>query len=346
MIKKIGFTALIIGFIGVVAIVSFLVIKRPWLPKETVKHPAVRIGLSIDTLSTERWQLDRDLIKARIEELGGSVVSLVAGSDDKVQIEQIENFITQKVDAIIVIPHDSKALSKVIEKARNQGIKVIAYDRLIEDTGLDLYISFDSVKVGYLQAEGVISRMTGKNVVYVGGSPTDHNSILLKEGAMKVLQPKIDSGDINLISDTFSENWNADVAYSTVKKLLVAGKKIDGIIAGNDDLAYGSITALSEFGLAGKIPVSGQDANLTACQRIIKGTQSITVYKPIKDIASKAAELTIDLIRENPFTPTSFTENGSMSVPSVFLDSISVDRSNMDETIIKDGLHSRADVYK
>ncbi len=346
MIKRISITALIITLISIVAIISFIVIRDPLQKKEEPKAPAVRIGISLDTLKEERWKLDKDLIESRIRELGGFPVTFVANGDNQVQSEQIENLITQKVDAIIVVPYNSKGLSQAIDKARNKGIKVIAYDRLIEDTNIDLYISFDSNKVGMLQAEGVISRIKGKNLVYIGGSPTDHNSTLLKEGAMKVIQPKIDSGEIDIIFESFTEKWNPDEAYRMVKELLISGKKIDGLVAANDGTAYGSIRALSEFGLAGKVPVSGQDADLAACQRIVSGTQSVTVYKPIKSLAYKAAELAINLSNNKDTPSNAFTNNGIMSVPSIFIDSILVDKSNINETVIKDGYHSEEDVYK
>lgn len=307
---------------------------------------SIRIGFSMDTLEEERWQTDRNLFVQRAKELNVSVVVMTANSDDKIQALQAENLITQGVDVLVIIPHDAEAMSSAIEKAHKAGIKVISYDRLIKNCDLDLYISFDNEKVGELQAEGVLAKVNKGHFAYIGGAPTDNNAFLLKKGSMKVLETKIAGRDIDLVVDKFTPNWYPEEAYKTMKAYLDGGGPVDGVIAANDGVALGAIQALQEHGLAGKIPVSGQDADLPACKRIVGGTQTVTVYKPIKLLAYKAVELAVALAKGEKIETNSFVPNGKIDVPSYPIQPISVTKDNIDATIIKDGFHSYDEIYK
>jgi len=306
----------------------------------------VLIGFSMGTTREERWFKDRDLFVQKAQELGAVVSVTLSDYDVDKQISQIENLISQGASVIVVLPADSEKIRPAIEKANQAGVKVIAYDRLIKNSDVDLYISFDNVKVGELQATSILTAKSQGNFAYIGGSPTDNNAYLLKEGTMRALGPKIQSGEIKLVVDKFTTDWKPEEAYKTMKDYLASGQPIAAVIAANDGTASGVIQALKEAGLGGKVPVSGQDAELSACQRIIAGTQTVTVYKPIISLAFKAAEIAVAMASGQTPATTDSIDNGKINVPSYFLEPISVDKNNMKETIIKDGFHTYEEVYQ
>ncbi|QYR21081.1 D-xylose ABC transporter substrate-binding protein [Paenibacillus sp. sptzw28] len=307
----------------------------------------IKIGFSMDTLQEERWQKDRDLFKAAAEALGADVDVQSANGDDAKQIAQAESLISQGVDVLVVVPHNAEATAAIVEKAHEAGIKVLAYDRLIKNSDVDLYVSFDNERVGEMQAEAIVKLAPKGKYVYIGGSETDNNAHMFKKGAFNVLQPLIDKGDIKLVYDQFTKDWNPANALSNMENALTANNnQIDAVVAANDGTAGGVIQALNAQGLAGKIPVSGQDAELAAVQRIVEGTQTMTVYKPIKALAEKAAELAVKLAKGEDVGADKTVNNGKIDVPSILLDPISVDKSNVDATVIADGFHSKEEVYK
>jgi len=311
------------------------------------KEGSIKIGFSLDTLQEERWQKDRDLFKAAAEKLGATVEVLAANSDDAKQIAQAESLISQGVDVLVVVPHNAEATAAIVEKAHEAGIKVLAYDRLIKNSDVDLYVSFDNERVGEMQAEAIVAQVPKGKYVYIGGSEADNNAHLFKKGAMNILQPYIDKGDIQIVYDQWSKDWNPAAALSNMENALTANNnQIDAVVAANDGTAGGAIQALTSQGLAGKIPVSGQDAELAAAQRIIEGTQTMTVYKPIKALAETAAELAIKLAKDEDVAADKTVNNGKIDVPSILLDPIAVTKDNIDATIIADGFHSKEDVYK
>jgi len=335
----------VIFFAVVLGIIYFL--NRFLVEKQNslvVKRSAV-IGFSMGTTREERWFKDRDLFIERAQELGAEVIVTLSDYDVQKQILQIENLIGQGVDVIVVIPSDSEKIGEAIEAANKAGVKVIAYDRLIKDGNIDSYISFDNVKVGEMEANSVLSVTPKGKFAYIGGSPTDNNASLLKEGTMNILAPYISSGEIDLVVDKFTPDWKPEEAYKTIKEYLNSGKTIDAVIAANDGTASGVIQALKEKGLDGKVPVSGQDAELSAAQRIVAGTQISTVYKPIKSLAFKAAEIAVTLANGQTPETNSSINNGKIDVPAYLLDPILVDKTNMLETIIKDGFHTYEEVY-
>ena len=316
----------------------------------TPSDKKIKIGLSMDSLRVERWQKDRDIFIAEAEKLGAEVIVQSADGDERKQNEQAENMITQGVDVLVVIPKDSVASSQIVKAAHAEGIKVIAYDRLIRESAPDLYISFDNEQVGYLQAEYLLRQKPKGNYFLLGGAPTDNNAQLLRQGQLRALQPAIDKGDIRLVADGkhWAVNWAPrDALQKTEQVLTRTNNQVDAVVASNDGTAGGVIQALEEQNLAGTVIVSGQDAELAACQRIVKGTQTVTVYKPIRLIATKAAQAAVALAKGEPVEDATQTvNNGKIDVPSVLLTPIQVDKDNLDEVVIKDGFHTREAVYQ
>lgn len=308
----------------------------------------LKIGLLMDTLQTERWQHDRDAFVKRCEELGAKVLVQVANGNDATMNSQAENLLTQGVKVLVVVPHNGTAAATIVDAAHKADVKVIAYDRLIMNSDLDLYVSIDAVGVGARQAEYLVNRMPKGNYVVIEGAPTDHNAVLLRKGQFQVLQPYIDRGDIKIVGDQWAKDWLPVEALKIMENALTrAGNKVDAVLASNDGTAGGAIQALAEQNLAGKVLVTGQDADLAACQRIVEGTQTMTIYKSLTEEAYKAAEMAVAMAKGEPITGVTGTvHNGKKDVPSILLVPKSVDKDNIEATIIADGFQKKEDVYK
>lgn len=310
-----------------------------------VSEDPVVIGFSLGPSRDERWLQDRDLFVARAEELGAKVIVMPADEDPDKQTRQAENLVLQGVDVLVVVAEDGVKASDIVNKAHEAGIAVIAYDRLIQNPELDYYVSFDNIKVGEHQAREVVKVVPEGKFAYVGGSPSDNNAYLVKEGSMTVLQPLIDQGKVELVYEQFHDGWKQEIAYSQFKKFLQEGGMVDAVVAANDGTASGVIQALEEFGLAGKVPVSGQDASLGAMQNIVAGTQTVSIYKPIKDLAFKAAEIAVAFAQDQTVEENFAIENNGAQTPAFLLDVVPVTKDNIEETVIKDGFHQREAIY-
>lgn len=306
----------------------------------------ITIGYLSDNLVIERWQRDQEIFRANATKQGAEVLVYNANENNATQIQQIELMIEKNVDVLVVVPYDRDGLSSVIEKAREAGIKVIAYDRLIRNVEIDAYISFDNVKVGELMATALIEKVGKGNYVIINGSPDDNNSYMFNEGYMNVLRPEIDKGNINIIGEIYAEDWREEPAYDLINRLLDEGQQIDAIIGANDRLAEAAIRALAEEGLAGKVYVAGHDADISACQRIVEGTQHMTVYKPIRTLAQSAVTLAIKFAKDEKPLVEQTIYNGEDNIPYIKLDVLSVTKDTLDETVIEDGFHLREDVYR
>src|SRR6266403_1933838 len=177
--------------------------------KKKGPNDPVVIGFSMDTLKEERWQRDKDLVEKHAKELGVQVSVQVANGDDNLQVKQAENLLTQGVDVLIVAPHNGEIAASIVEAAHRQGVPVISYDRLIKNSDVDLYVSHQVVKIGEMQAQYALDHVPKGNYVLIGGSPTDNNAILLRQGQMKPLKPAIDRGDIKIVADQYAREWLA-----------------------------------------------------------------------------------------------------------------------------------------
>jgi D-xylose transport system substrate-binding protein len=252
------------------------------------------------------------------------------------------------VQVLVVVPHNGKTAATIVESAHKAGVPVIAYDRLIRDCDLDYYVAFDAVRIGEFQADYLVKRKPKGNYVVIEGSQTDNNAAILREGQMKVLKPYVDKGDIKIVADQWAPDWSPIEALKIMENALTRNKnQVDAILCSNDGMAGGVIQALTEQKLAGKVLVTGQDGDLAACQRILAGTQSMTIYKPLKFEAGKAAEVAVMLAQKTPLTEkTVSVNNGKKDVPSILLDTTQVDKDNLDATIIADGFQKKEEVYK
>lgn len=304
------------------------------------------IGLSLDSLAVERWQTDRDIFTAKAKELGADVIVQTANNDTAEQVNQIKYLIDENIDVLVVVPHDSEALANVVEMAIKRGIKVIAYDRIVRNANVNLYISFDNSMVGELMGKALLSKVPKGNYIVINGDKEDYNTHMVNSGFKKVLSPDIQNNNIKIVSEIWANSWKEVDAYNCVESALSKNEKIDAIMAGDDRLAEAAIQALAERRLAGDVMVVGQDAELTGCQRIVDGVQLMTVYKPIRILAQKAAEYAVKLAKGENIQANNNIYDGKQNVPFQMETPYEVDKANMMDTIVKDKFHSIEDIYR
>ncbi len=301
----------------------------------------IQIGLSIDSLLIERWSRERDLFVSKAQELGAEVNVQNANGEVEEQIKQIQYFIDKKMDVIVVIAIDDIALKDIVANARKEGIKVIAYDRPIRNANVDLYLSVDNEKVGELMAEYIKKKIGSEGtIIQVKGSPTDYNVQMVQDGFERILS----TTNIRIDHAEYSEGWVAENGFTVTDGYLKTGKVPDAIMCGNDNLAAHAIRALIEKRLGGKVCVVGQDADLEACQRIVEGTQYMTVYKPVEKLAIKAAERSVDMAKGVPLGLKDTFWDGTYDVPYEKLEPIAVTKENMDE-VITGKYHQKNEIY-
>lgn len=304
----------------------------------------IQIGLTVDSFVIERWIRDRDVFVATARELGAEVNVQDAGADTKEQISQIDYFIKKRMDVIVIIARDCKALSEAVERAHNAGIRVISYDRMVNDADTDMYISFDNRKVGEVMAQSMMEAIPdGGKIFMIQGSASDNNVNMVKEGFEGTLK----NSDLKVVYEANCEGWIAELAADYVEEALEEYPDVKGIMCGNDDIASQVIQVLAENQLAGQVIVVGQDGDLAACQRIVEGTQYMTAFKSIEDLARQAAEYAVKMAEEGkiPSDVTDTMSDGSYDIPAKVLEPVAVTRDNIDEVIIDGGFHRRDEVY-
>jgi D-xylose transport system substrate-binding protein len=301
----------------------------------------ITIGISFDSLTVERWQKDREIFVAEAERLGADCVFLSADGDAKKQNEQCDALLNQGIDVLVIVPKSANVAARAVKNARSQGVPVLSYDRLVLNCEPNLYLSFDNVRVGRMQAEYLVNHVKGKYFL-LGGDPGDNNAKLFRQGQLEVLKPYIKNKEIEIVGHNWADGWSPKKAREIIESLLVSvGTEIDAIVASNDNTASGVIQALKAQGLDGKVYVSGQDADLQACRRIIDGTQAMTVYKPIRKLATAGAQAAIKLAKGEIIKTSETLNNGMIDVPSILLDPIALDKANVVKILTEDGFYTK-----
>ncbi|MCI1305930.1 MAG: substrate-binding domain-containing protein [Lachnospiraceae bacterium] len=316
----------------------------------------ITIGLSIGNTTEERWNREIKMFEEYCSKNDITLKEQVANNDANKQISQCENLLNEGIDVLICQSLDAEGAAPIVESAHEAGVKVIAYDRFIMNADLDYYVTFDSVKVGETEANFVVQAAPKGNYIWLKGAQEDNNALLVAEGQKNVLQPYIDSGDITIVSEQWCKGWDPNEALKhTENALSKAGNDIQAVIASNDGTAGGAVQALEAQGLAGKVPICGQDADLAACQRIVEGTQTGTCYKPLQPLNTAACELAVAIAKgEDPKSGVDSSlgewqtlSNGQKDVDSFTVPVEAIDKDNMYEIIIKrDGFHTLEEVYK
>jgi D-xylose transport system substrate-binding protein len=306
----------------------------------------VKIGYLIPNSKMGRYLKETAYITEKANELGAEVIMLCAEYDDKLQIDQANELIEKGAKVLVVNCVNLNTAAAIVRNAHEKGVKVIAYDRIIKNCDLDYYLSFDNVKVGRLMAEYVVKLKPEGDYFLMCGDRTDQNALLVKEGQMEVIRPLIDSKKIRIVYDVNIEDWsdqNAEHEFS--RYLNLSGEVPAVVLASCDAMAIGTIRVLEKNKLAGQVLITGQDAELEACHFILKGYQTMTVYKSLKAMSYTAAELAVKLARNQAIDhPLSAVSNGFKDVPSILLDPVAVDKNNLSTTVVADGMHKAEDL--
>ncbi len=256
------------------------------------------VGVSWSNFQEERWKTDEAAIRQALDAAGATYVSADAQSSSAKQLSDVESLIAQGVDALIILAQDTDAIGPAVDAAANEGIPVVAYDRLIEDPRA-FYLTFDNVEVGRMQARAVLAEQPEGNYVMIKGSPTDPNADFLRGGQQEVLQSAIDSGAITIVDEAYTDGWLPANAQRNMEQILTANdNNVDAVVASNDGTAGGAIAALTAQGMEG-IPVSGQDGDHAALNRVALGTQTVSVWKDARDLGTAAAEIAVEMASDD-----------------------------------------------
>ena len=307
----------------------------------------LKIGFAMATVQEERWVRDRDAFEAHCNALGVTPVITVANNSADRQANDVDNLLTQGVDVLVIAPQDATQAAAMVDKAKAQGVPVISYDRLINSPKIDLYISHQVPVIGSKMAEYALAKKPKGNYVMVYGSNADNNAHIMKKAQLDVLKPAVDRGDIKIVAEQFIPDWKKELAQNFAENTLTQNNdQIDAFIVSNDGMAGGVIQALAARGLIGKVIVTGQDAQIDALQNVAEGKQSMTVYKPIIPLANQAVESAIKLAKGEKLDTKPFhNDQNNTDVPSILLEVVVVEKSNLMDTVIKDGYAKYEDVY-
>lgn len=325
----------------------------------------VKVGLSFSDFATERWKNEEVILRGLLEAKGYEVLSQEANQDVKLQNDQIDNMVSQGVKALIIVAQDGDAAVTAVDKAADAGVAVIAYDRLIKSPKIAGYISFNNVEVGRQQADGVMNALDIANwdtaangparVVKLGGSPTDNNAILFRQGQDEIVDPLVADGKVEIVADQWVENWDAANALKLMENILTgANNDVDAVVASNDGTALGALQALKAQGLAGKVPISGQDATADGCNSIVKGELTVSILKDIRNLAPIAVDMVDALLAGKPveglqeYTLAELTNDDTKqgNVQALFLPVQQVTKDNVYDLCVANGFQSYDDVYR
>jgi len=292
----------------------------------------ITVGVSWSNFQEERWATDEAALVAALEAAGANYLSADAQSSSAKQLSDIESLIAQGVDALIILAQDAQAIGPAVQAAADEGIPVIAYDRLIEDDRA-FYLTFDNVEVGRMQARAVLAAAPTGRYVMIKGSPTDPNADFLRGGQQEIIQAAIDAGDIEIVGEAYTDGWLPANAQRNMEQILTATDNgVDAVIASNDGTAGGVVAALTAQGMEG-IPVSGQDGDHAALNRVASGTQTVSVWKDARDLGRAAGEIAVALAGGTMMADVdgaqSWTSPGGTTMTSMFLAPVPVTAENL-----------------
>ncbi|MCR9125422.1 MAG: D-xylose ABC transporter substrate-binding protein [Rhodobacteraceae bacterium] len=313
-----------------------LMVSAAWATTAMADGHGMTVGVSWSNFQEERWKTDEAAIRAALDAAGVAYVSADAQSSAAKQLSDVESLIAQGVDALIILAQDSQAIGPAVQAAADEGIPVVGYDRLIEDARA-FYLTFDNVEVGRMQARAVLEAQPTGNYVMIKGSPTDPNADFLRGGQQEVLQAAIDSGAITIVGEAYTDGWLPANAQRNMEQILTAqDNAVDAVVASNDGTAGGVVAALTAQGMDG-IPVSGQDGDHAALNRVAKGTQTVSVWKDARDLGRAAAEIAVAMAKGSGMAAVdgavSWTSPGGTAMTARFLAPVPVTRANLSAVV-------------
>lgn len=294
------------------------------------------VGVSWSNFQEERWKTDEAAIKAELAEHGASYISADAQSSSSKQLSDVESLIAQGATALIILAQDAQAIGPAVDAAADEGIPVVGYDRLIEDPRA-FYLTFDNVEVGRMQARAVLEAAPKGRYVMIKGSPTDPNADFLRGGQQEVLQAAIDAGDIEIVGEAYTDGWLPANAQRNMEQILTATDNgVDAVVASNDGTAGGVVAALTAQGMEG-IPVSGQDGDHAALNRVAKGTQTVSVWKDARDLGRAAARIAVSMAKGTQMTGIQDSElwksPAGTEMNAVFLEPMPITNANLSAVV-------------
>lgn len=304
------------------------------------------VGVSWSNFQEERWKTDEKAIKDQLAKTGAAYASADAGGSPEKQLADIDALIAKGAKVLIVLAMDKDAILPAVAKAKARNIPVIAYDRLIEAPGV-LYITFDNKEVGRMQARGVYAAKPKGSYVMIKGSPTDPNADFLRAGQQEVLDAAVKQGDVRIVGEEYTEGWKPEVAQRNMEQILTrTGGKVDAVVASNDGTAGGVIAALAARGLKG-VPVSGQDGDHAALNRVALGTQTVSVWKDARDLGREAATAAVALAGGKPVSGALKWSGGDkkLTLDAIFLKAVPITRANLD-VVVRAGHIGKAELCK
>ncbi|MEP1535330.1 MAG: D-xylose ABC transporter substrate-binding protein [Paracoccaceae bacterium] len=289
----------------------------------------ITVGVSWSNFQEERWKTDEAAMKAALEAAGATYISADAQSSSGKQLADVESLIAQGANALIILAQDASSIGPAVQAASDEGIPVVAYDRLIEDNRA-FYLTFDNVEVGRMQARAVLEAQPKGNYVMIKGSPTDPNADFLRGGQQEILQAAIDAGDITIVGEAYTDGWVPANAQRNMEQILTAqDNKVDAVVASNDGTAGGVVAALTAQGMAG-IPVSGQDGDHAALNRVATGTQTVSVWKDARALGKAAGEIAVALAGGDAVAGAAeWTSPSGTTLNSIFLAPVPVTKDNL-----------------
>ncbi|AAV94166.1 D-xylose ABC transporter substrate-binding protein [Ruegeria pomeroyi] len=292
----------------------------------------VVVGVSWSNFQEERWKTDEAAIKAELESKGAKYISADAQSSSAKQLSDVESLIAQGATALIILAQDAQAIGPAVQAAADEGIPVVGYDRLIEDSRA-FYLTFDNVEVGRMQARAVLEAAPSGRYVMIKGSPTDPNADFLRGGQQEVLQAAIDKGDITIVGEAYTDGWLPANAQRNMEQILTATDNgVDAVVASNDGTAGGVVAALTAQGMEG-LPVSGQDGDHAALNRVAKGTQTVSVWKDARDLGRAAARIAVSLAEGTQMNAIGgaddWTSPGGTKMNAMFLEPLPITKDNL-----------------
>jgi D-xylose transport system substrate-binding protein len=320
-------------------IVAAVVMTTGFTTAALAQDDQITVGVSWSNFQEERWKTDEAAIQEALNSAGAEYVSADAQSSSTKQLADIESLIAQGVDALIILAQDSAAIGPAVQAAADAGIPMIAYDRLIEDPRA-FYITFDNVEVGRMQARAVLEAAPEGNYVMIKGSPQDPNSDFLRGGQQEVLQEAIDSGAITIVGETYTDQWLPANAQRNMEQILTqTNNEVDAVVSSNDGMAGGVVAALTAQGLEG-IPVSGQDGDHAALNRVAAGTQTVSVWKDSRELGRTAGEVAVALASGTAMDAVEgvqqFSTPGGNTVNAILLAPLPVTQENL-QTVVDAG---------
>jgi D-xylose transport system substrate-binding protein len=337
-----------ISFAGLITVPFVIIILTGFSFTGCSKSSGTKIGFLYSSDITYRFVLESNYFAERARELGVEVIIDHAGNNAPLQYQKALEMMDKGIDLLVLIYINANTADAIVRDVKAAGIPVMAYNRLIPGSDLDMYIAGNNKSLGESMAGYALRHAPRGNYMLFGGDKFDRNAVELLASIENVLGPSIKSGDINILYRTYTENWDGkNAAYELKQFLANSGEQPDVIMSSFDGMSHAIIQVLEEYGLAGKVILTGQDAEMVSVRDIANGKQHITLYHPWKEIAYTAADVAVEMIRGKNLSKFNivYTDNGFKPVPTVQINSIPVTRENLDKVLIETGVYKREDIY-